>query len=388
MIELVRPDLGDEEIRAVAEVLRSRQLAAGPRVRAFEEAFAAYVGCRYAVATSSGTTALHAALQAIGVGPGDQVVTSPFTFVATANAILYCGAEPVFADIDPATFNLSVESLAEALERHPRIRAVVVVHLFGLPCPMDAIVELAHRKGVAVVEDCAQAHGATWRGRRVGGFGLAGAFSFYATKNMTTGEGGMVTTDAPEVARRLRELVNHGRIGPYEHGSLGYNYRMTDLAAAIGLVQLARLEKNNERRRANAEMLSRGLAGLPWLELPVEPPGARHVYHQYTVRSPHRDALQRWLAARGIQTAVIYPIPLHLQPFYRTLGFEAGLAPWAERVAGEVLSLPVHPLLRPEELQIIIEAVRSFEPPGEAAPARRASLPAYPAARRIGRPPA
>jgi len=366
LIRLAQPQLGDEEIKAVADVIRSGMIASGPRVRRFEETFAAYVGARHAIATSNGTVALHAALLGAGVGPGDRVVTTPFTFIATANAILYCGAVPVFSDIDPDTYNLSPQALAETLARlkdaGTPAKAVLLVHLFGLPCDMTSIMAVASEHGAIVIEDCAQAHGAAYNGRRVGTFGTVGTFSFYATKNLTTGEGGMVVTDSDEVAQRVRQLVNHGRIDRYEHALLGYNYRMTDLAAAMGLAQLAKLEQFNLKRRANAVRLSRQLADVPGLVLPVEPEGCYHVYHQYTVRHPERDELARWLRENGVETGVIYPIPLHKQPLYRDLGYGDQSLPVAEEVARQVLSLPVHPGLTEQDIAAVAESVRAFVP--------------------------
>lgn len=366
MIRLAQPQLGEEELLAVQEVIRSGYVAAGPQVYRFEEAFAAYVGVRHAVATANGTVALHAALLGAGVEPGDRVVTTPFTFIATANAILYCGAVPVFADIDPETYNLSPESLAETLGRLAAAgtpaKAVLLVHLFGLPCDMTAIAAVAEEHGALLIEDCAQAHGAAYNGRRVGTFGTAGTFSFYATKNLTTGEGGMVVTNSDDVAERVRQLVNHGRVDRYEHALLGYNYRMTDLAAAIGLAQLAKLDQFNLKRRAHAVRLSRQLAGVAELTLPVEPAGCYHVYHQYTVRHPRRDELARWLREQGVETGVIYPIPLHQQPLYRDKGYGELVLPNAEDAAREVLSLPVHPGLSEQDVQAVADGVRAFVP--------------------------
>ena len=253
MIRLAQPHLGDAEIEAVTDVLRSGIIASGPVVRRFEEEFAAYVGVRHGIAVANGTVALHAALLGAGVQPGDRVVTTPFTFIATANAILHCGAVPVFSDIDPDTYNLSPSCLEETLARLAEAgtpaKVVLPVHLFGLPCDMAAIRTVAAKYGAVIVEDAAQAHGAAFHGRRAGSFGLTAAFSFYATKNLATGEGGMIVTDSDDVAKYIRSLINHGRIGRYEHDLLGYNYRMTDIAAAIGLVQLGKLEQLNLRRR-------------------------------------------------------------------------------------------------------------------------------------------
>src|SRR5690606_39025157 len=286
----------------------------------------------------------HAALLGAGVEPGDHVVTTPFTFIATANAIMHCGAVPVFADIDPVTYNLSPEALAETLTRLNKAgtpaKAVLPVHLFGLPCDMGAIRTIAAEHGAVIVEDAAQAHGAAYNGRRAGSFGLTAAFSFYATKNLATGEGGMVVTDSDEVAEYVRRLINHGRVGRYVHDRLGYNYRMTDIAAAIGLVQLRKLEQMNLRRRRNARRLTEALADIGEYKLPVEPEGYYHVYHQYTVRHKNRDALSEELRRRGVDSAAIYPLALHQQPFYQKLGYGNERLPVAEEAARHVLSVP------------------------------------------------
>lgn len=377
MISIARPLMGERERQAVAAVLASGYIASGPEVARFEEEFSRYIGVSYGVATTNGTTALHVGLLAAGVGPGDAVATTTFSFVATGNAILFCGAEPVFVDIDPATYNMSPAALEAVLDARPDVKAVLVVHLFGLPADMDAIGRICRERGVIVVEDCAQAHGATVRGQKVGSFGAAGCFSFYATKNMTTGEGGMVVTDEERVAAAARRFVNHGRSDRYLHGELGHNFRLTDIQAAIGRVQLERLDGWNVQRRENARFFNEQFADLDWLQTPTVPDGMEHVYHQYTVRTPHRDALLQWLRDRGIDAQVIYPIPIHQQPLYRNgvsvngrpggpdaLKAQQPLPmPEAEKAAQEVLSLPVHPALTEEELHHIAEAVRSFQPP-------------------------
>jgi len=345
----------------VTAVIESGWLASGPKVAAFEERFAAYVGKKYAVATSSGTAALHTALLAASVGPGDKVVTTPFTFAATANAILMCGATPVFVDVDEDTLNISPERIAEVLSRE-KIKAVVIVHLYGLPCDMDQIRAVLDHKDIVLIEDCAQAHGAEYKGGKTGSFGLAAAFSFYATKNMTTGEGGMVVTDDPEVARRSRALVNHGSPRKYEHIILGYNYRLNDLAAALGLVQLGKLPDFNLARRQNAAFLSHALKGLPWLRLPPLPVGCLPVFNQYTVRVKNRDKFAAHLANKGVDFGIFYPLPLHWQPLYKQLGYGNLCLPHAEQASREVISLPVHPGLRPEDLVAISTAVTAFSP--------------------------
>lgn len=355
MIRMAMPQIGEEERRAVLEVLDSGMLAQGERVRALEERFAALCGVRHAVATSNGTTALHAALLALGVGPGDEVITSSFSFIASGNAILFTGARPVFVDVRPDTLNLDPGHLEAAIT--PRTRVIMPVHLYGNPADMAAIEAIARRHALRILEDACQAHGATVAGRRVGSFDVA-AFSFYGTKNMTTGEGGMVTTDDAAVAERCRMLRNHGQSRRYYHDSLGYNFRLTDLQAALGLCQLDRLEAATERRIAHAAYYSEVLPS--WLTPPVATPGARHVYHQYTVRAPGcRDELARHLAEQGVQTIIYYPVPIHRQRAYLEMGFDQSL-PETERAAAEVLSLPVHPLLTAEDLDRVRAALESF----------------------------
>jgi perosamine synthetase len=360
VVPIARPVVTEEDRRRVLEVLSSGRLSSGEWVERFEAAFAAYVGVPHAVATSSGTTALEAVLEALGVGPGDEVVVPAFTFAATANAVVHRGARPVFADIDPQTFNVDPGCVEDLLRRHRRVRGVVAVHLYGLPAAVDALVELADRYGVWLVEDAAQAHGAAVRGRRVGSFGVAGVFSFYPTKNMTTGEGGMVVTRDPQLARRVRLLAHQGQEGPYRYELVGHNYRMTNLAAALGLGQLEHLDERNAARRRNASELTRAIQGLPGIQPPAEPDGSVHVYHQYTVRALRRDELSRYLKERGVESRVYYPEPVpHTEP-YRRLGYTPGAWPQAERASREVLSLPVHPALRPDELRRVADAVREF----------------------------
>jgi len=360
MIRIAQPLLGEEEEQAVLAALRSGRLAQGPLVRRFEEAFARYTGVREGVAVSSGTAALHVALLAHGVGPGDEVVTSPFTFVATANAVLATGARPVFADVSEEDFNLDPARAGESINE--RTRALLPVHLYGQAADMEALPVLARRHGLALVEDACQAVGASFGGRKVGSFGT-GCFSFYATKNMTTGEGGMITTDDPELAARARLLRDHGQRRRYVSEALGYNLRMTEVAAALGLTQLQKLDALNERRRANARYLTEHLSGVT---TPRELPGRYHVYHQYTIRMSlpagqagrGRDALLRYLRDRDIEATVFYPLPVHKQPLYRGLGYHRQRLPVAERLSREVLSLPVHPGLSREDLEAVVSAVR------------------------------
>jgi len=350
MIRIAEPQIGREEEEAVLAVLRSGRLVQGPRVAEFESAFARYLGVEHAVAVASGTAALSIAMRAHGLGPGDEVLVPAFTYAATANAVLLAGATPVLVDVRDD--DLTIESDALEAAATPRTRAVVPVHLFGHPCDMTAVIAFAEGRGLAVIEDAAQAAGASWRGRPAGSFGT-GCFSFYATKNMTTGEGGMITTEDAELTARARMLRNQGEAERYVTQALGGNERMTEIEAALGLVQVAKLDEHNERRRANAAALDARLAGV---RTPVEREGARHVYSLYTVRAPNRDALQAALREREIESVVYYERCLHQQPLYVERGI-GGSFPVAERAAAQVLSLPVHPGLTPDDLDRIAGAV-------------------------------
>ncbi len=358
MIPIAKPLIGEEEKRAVLEVLSSGALAQGTKVKQFEENFAGYVGTKYAIATSSGTTALHAALLAAGIEKGDEVITTPFSFIATANAILYCGAKPVFADIDPKTFNIDAEKIEEKITK--RTKAFLVVHLYGQSCSIDAIKEICEDHDLKLIEDACQAHGAEYRGRKVGSFGDCAVFSFYSTKNMTTGEGGMITTDDARIAEKARLLREHGSKLRY-HDVLGYNYRMTDIAAAIGIEQLKKLDAMNHKRISNAKLLTRGIEKITGLETPYISPHAKHVFHQYTIRVREeygisRDALVERLNKNGIGTLVYYPLPIHKQKLYKKLGYRDKL-PMAEEAAKEVLSLPVHAGVSETEIRHIVASL-------------------------------
>jgi len=300
VIPVAKPVFREEEIDAVREVLEEGMVADGPEVRRFEEEFADYCGAGHAVATANGTAALHAALEGLDIGRGDRVVTTPFSFVASANAIRLTGATPVFADIDPDTYNLDPRAARRAV-REAEADAILAVHLYGLPARMDALQDIADDEGVLLVEDAAQAHGARYRGDPVGTVGDAAAFSFYPTKNMTTGEGGMVVTDREHVADRVASYVNHGRTddGGYTHARVGHNYRMTSIAAAIGRRQLDLLPGRIRSRRLNARRLTAAVQEMPGLVAPVEPDDRRHAYNQYTVRCPERDRLRDRLADAG-----------------------------------------------------------------------------------------
>jgi dTDP-4-amino-4,6-dideoxygalactose transaminase len=356
VIRIAQPLIGEEERAAVLAVLESGQLAQGPKVRELEERFAEWAGARYAVAVSSGTAALHVALLAHDIGPGDEVITTPFSFVASANCALFTGARPVFADIDAAYFTLDPAEVARKIT--PRTRAILPVHLYGQPCDMEALAELAQAHGLLIIEDACQAHGARLNGVPVGAWGTA-CYSFYPTKNMTTIEGGMLTTNDPSIAERARLIREHGSPQRYHHEVLGYNFRLTDVQAALGLVQLSKVDHWTAIRQSNAQSLDAQLAGLPGLVTPPVRPGARHVYHQYTVRVSGRQALLARLAERGIGTAIHYPVAIHQQPLYRARGYDESL-PVAEAACQEVLSLPVHPALSRADLDCIAAALREW----------------------------
>jgi dTDP-4-amino-4,6-dideoxygalactose transaminase len=308
--------------RAVAQVLESSQFILGREVAAFEEEFAAYCRVRFAIGVNSGTSALHLALLALGIGPGNEVITVPFTFVATVATIRYTGAQPVFADIDPATFSISPQAIENAIT--PRTKAIVPVHLYGHPADIDPILEIARRHHLAVIEDAAQAHGAEYKGHRVGSLGDLGCFSFYPTKNLgACGEAGMVVTNDEALAAHVRKLRSWGQSSRYHHDFLGFNYRMEALQGAILRVKLRHLDAWTEARRAHAAAYNRLLAPAG-VQLPAEAPYARHVYHAYTIRLADRDPLAQTLAAAGIGTAVHYPLPIHLQPGYRDPRYQPG----------------------------------------------------------------
>jgi dTDP-4-amino-4,6-dideoxygalactose transaminase len=358
MIPVARPAIGQEEISAVTDVLKSGKLASGDRVTEFEQKFADFCGSNHAVATNNGTAALHAALLAAGIGPGDEVIVPAFSFFATASAVLMCGAKPVFADVDMMTFNIDPRQVTERIT--PQTKAVIGVHLFGQPCDVEVLQEICESKSLKFIEDAAQAHGALFKNRKTGSFGHLACFSFYATKNMITGEGGMVTTSDKRYNERLRLLINHGQSEKYLHTVLGYNYRMTDIGAALGLVQLKKLDKFNLRRRKNAEFYNANLS-VRGLVIPFVGPARSPVYHQYVIRLTEdfplsRQAFIDYLKGKGIGSAIHYPIPLHRQPLF-SLENDPDPCPVSTSLAGSVLSLPVHPLLDQKELGYICDTI-------------------------------
>lgn len=361
MIPISKPLLGEEEERAVKEVLDSSSLTQGEGVRRFEGEFSKYVGVKFAVATNSGTSALHAALLSFGIGKGDEVITTPFSFIATANSILYTGAKPAFVDIDGATFNVNPEKIEQKIT--DRTKALLIVHLFGQPCNMKRITKLCEIHDLILIEDACQAHGAEFDAKKVGSFGT-GCFSFYPTKNMTAGEGGMITTDDEEAAEKAKRIRNHGQIKRYTHDMLGYNYRMTDLAAAIGLCQLRKLDEFNSKRIKNAKFLTNEIEKIEGLIPPHVMPNVKHVFHQYTIRVTEdfgmsRDELKGKLGEKGVDARVYYPMPIHKQPLYQKLGYHDGL-PISEKVAKQVVSLPVHPSVTKNDLKYIVRTLRQI----------------------------
>jgi perosamine synthetase len=386
-IQVFKPSLGDEELEALREVFESGWLGLGPKTRKFEEEFAAYVGASHGVATNSATAALHLACVALGIGPGDEVLVPAMTFVSTAHAPRYCGATPVFVDVEPDTLNVDVEDAARKIT--PRTRAIMPVHYAGHACRMDAIWELAAAHDLRVIEDAAHACGSTYRGDRIGNARRSDAvcFSFHAVKNLPVGDGGMVTTGSAELAERieklrwlgiskstwdrteeveaevespLRRFASYGWY--YDVETLGYKCHMNDIAAAIGLVQLGKLDRQNDRRRQIVARYDQALAGLDWIDAPAEKPYTRSSCHLYAARTPHRDALNLYLKEQRIATGVHY-IPLHLHPFYAGPGGAPRVSlPVAESAWTQLITLPLYPSLEDEEVEYIIDMVRAFEP--------------------------
>ncbi len=343
---------------ALRHVLRGGQFILGPEGQAFEAECAAYLGVSHAIGLGSGSDAIKLLLAAVGVGPGTEVITPAFSFVASATAALHLEARPVFVDVEPATLTIDPDRVADAIT--PQTRAILAVHLYGQPAAMGPLRVLADGHGIALVEDAAQAFGATLGGRPIGGHGRAAAFSFYPTKNLAAyGDAGLVTTNDGALATQLRLARNHGQTQKYHHTALGWTARLDEMQAAILRVKLRHLPDWTRARQAVAARYAEGLAGLP-VVLPVERPGATHVYHQYTIRTARRDALAAHLAAVGIGTACHYPLPIPAQPLFRDLGYDSTPYPAAWAAAREVLSLPCFPELRADEIDSVIAAVRSF----------------------------
>ncbi len=351
-----------EVMAAIEAVMARQQFIIGPEVQLFEQEIAAYVGARDAVGCASGSDALWLALMALGIGPGDEVITTPFTFVATVGAIARLGARPVFADIQPDTFNIDPMSVGTVMRTSTR--AIIAVHLFGLSADLAPILDLAKPHDITVIEDAAQAIGARYRGTRVGGLGAAGCFSFFPSKNLGgIGDGGLITAGDPALAQRIRLLREHGSASKYHYETLGFNSRLDEIQAAVLRVKLRHLDRWTVQRRAKATryrelFAERGLEAL--VRAPLEPPGYEHVYNQFVIRCPKRDELRSFLARRGIPTEIYYPAPLHLQPAFAYLGYRPGQFPNAEAASREVLALPLYPELRDEQQVTVANAIAGY----------------------------
>jgi dTDP-4-amino-4,6-dideoxygalactose transaminase len=343
---------------AIARVLRNTSFVQGPEVKAFEEAFAKYLGVEHCVAMNSGTSALHLALLGLGIGPGDEVITVSHTFIATSEAISAVGARPVFVDVDPVTYTMDPQQVEKAIT--PRTKALLPVHLYGNLADMDALLAIARRHDLALVEDACQAHGAHYKGRMAGSMGTAGCFSFYPSKNLgSCGEGGAMVTNDAKLAQKARMLREHGAIVKYEHAFPGYNFRMEGIQGAVLATKLPHLDGWNDRRRALAQRYHERLAGHAVI-LPKETANSRHIYHLYVIQAEDREALRKQLGERGIETGLHYPIPLHLQEAYASLGYRVGDFPITERLTQHILSLPMYPEMSLEAADYVADAVLEF----------------------------
>ncbi|MEM3961330.1 MAG: DegT/DnrJ/EryC1/StrS family aminotransferase [Sulfolobales archaeon] len=355
-IKIAEPMIGEEELRSIEEVIRSKHLVHGRIVEEFERRFAEKHACSEGIAVANGTVALETALRSIGVGFGDEVIVPAFTFIATANAAMMLGARPVLCDIDPDILTLDPRCVENNVRRNTRV--IIPVHLFGHPADMEPILKIARDSNVYVLEDAAQAHGALYRGRPVGCLGDIGIFSLYATKNITSGEGGIITTNDSRRARFMRLFRDQGQSGKYNHEILGTNYRITSIQGAIALKQLEKLDLFNNIRRRNARMLTERLKKIDWIKTPVEREWAYHVYHQYVIvlkEDPpiSRDALREYLLRNGIETAIHYPAPINEQPLYRKLGYSSECCPVSREISRRILSLPIHPALTEDDIDYI-----------------------------------
>jgi len=362
MIPVARPNVGKEEIEAVEEVLKSGMIAMGEKVFEFERQFAEYSETKYGIGVCNGTIALDLALQSLKIRDSDEVITTPFTFIASVNSIVFQRAKPVFADIDEKTFNIDPEEIKEKIT--DKTKAIMVVQLYGQPADMKSIMEIAEDYKLKVIEDCAQAHGATYKNKKVGGFGDASIFSFYPTKNMTTSEGGIVLTNDDETAHRAKLIRDQGQSEKYLHTIVGTNFRMTNIQGAIGLEQLKKLENWNEIRNKNASKLSSNLKNIKGITVPyVDENVTKHVWHQYVIKieddfNMTREELQTFLKDKGIGNAIHYPIPVHHQPLYKEMGYSSEICPKSIDASKKVLSLPVHPLVTEKDLDYIIQVFR------------------------------
>ena len=364
MIPIAKPYISEEEKKAVAEVLDSDIIAQGPKVEEFEKQFAEFCGVKNSAAFNSGTASIHTALHVIGIGEGDEVITTPLTFIATANPVLMQQAKPIFADVKPDTFNIDPEQIQEKITE--KTKAIIPVDFYGQLCDYDKINKIAKENNLLVIEDACQAVNASFGGKKAGSFGDIGCFSFYATKNMTCGEGGAITTDNKEYADKAKLFRQHGMsaLGAYDYNDIGYNYRTTDINAAILLEQLKKIEELTEKRIKNAEYFNENLKDVQGIETPFVKKGFKHVYHQYTVKVDgfklSRDKLMEHLKERGIDCRVYYPKPLHLCENFRKLGYKEGDFPVTEELNKQILSLPVYPSLTDKELDKIARTIKEI----------------------------
>lgn len=363
MISIAQPKISKEEIAAVNEVLASGLLAQGPKVAKFEQVFAEYCGTKYAVAMNSGTAAIHAALYAVGISEGDEVITVPFSFIATINPILMLGAKPVLVDIDPTSFNLDIAKVEKAIT--DKTKAIMPVHLYGQPCDMTELRELADKYDLKIIEDACQAVGADYKGKKAGNLGDLGCFSLYATKNIMCGEGGVVTTNDKNYVTLMKQFRQHGMSAQYEYVDLGFNYRMTDLHAAIASEQLKKADKFNDSRQNTAKIFDKGLKHIPGLVNPKVSDGRTHVYHQYTIRITEDFALSRddfvaQMREKEVGVGVYYPKPLHAFEHIAKLGYKLGDFPVAEKASKVVISLPVHPGVSEDDANYIVRSIKEL----------------------------
>ena len=355
MIQISKPCIEKDEIDAVIEVLKSGNLAQGKNVEEFEKEFSSYTKSTFSIATSSGTSALQIGIESLAIPKASDIITTPFTFIATANSIVYNGHKPVFADINPDTFNIDSTSIEEKITNSTK--AILVVHLFGQPCEMDKIKKICKERSLILIEDCAQSIGAEYKGKKTGTIGDLGIFSFYATKNITTGEGGMITTNIEKANNLCRIIRNQGQDGQYNHVRIGFNERMTEVEAAIGRVQLKKLDSLNKKREENAGILTKNLENIEWLQTPAVIKNVKHSWHQYTIKvKENRDKFLKYLNDSGVGARIYYPKPINMQPYYRG----PVKCPISERVAQEVISLPIQPGLQKEDLDKIIKTIKNF----------------------------
>jgi len=362
MINIAKPDISDEEKKAVIGVLESGMIAQGPKVKELEEKFAKFCNTKHAIAVSSGTAALHTAIHAVGIKEGDEVITTPFTFVATANTILMQRAKPIFVDINENDFNIDINKIKEKITN--KTKAIIPVDLYGNLADYDALNNLAKEHGIKIIADACQSHGAELNNIKSGKLADISCFSLYATKNMTCGEGGIITTDNDEYAEKCRKFRHHGQSKTYEYDEIGYNYRLTDIQAAIALIQLTKLEDNTKTRIKYAQMFNEGLKDIKGIILPQIKDNIKHVFHQYTIRCDNvkvkREELIEHLKKNDINASIFYPKPLHLHPHFYKMGYKKGDFPVSETISRQVISLPIHPLLTVDEINKIINVVRDF----------------------------